>query len=245
MHFDNCTLALDVAPGSATQGAWIIDPTPSISSVVGLTSALAGKAAASNATIGTALTVGGTGNATLHLQADSDDSSIYEEPWLKWSKEGVGNVAMRMGIISGRSCIIDWDSNSVGGHNAGWMMYFGIRHQNAWQTWVTDTTNSWASASDARLKNVLGPLENCAAKLQAINPCYFEYKADKTKKKRIGLIAQECQKDFQEVVNIGPEDQMLGMCYGDLVPVLIQSIKELTVRVEALEGRKNKKLPTK
>jgi len=241
MHFANSSFALDVAPGSATQGAWVVESQPPISSVVGLTSALANKAAANNATIGTALTVGGTGNATLHLQADSDDTSIYEEPWLTWSKEGVGNVAMRMGIISGRSCIIDWDSNSVGGHSQGWMMYFGIRHQNAWQTWVTDTTNSWATASDARLKTVLAPLENCTAKLSAINPCYFEYKADKSKKRRIGLIAQECQKDFPEVVNEGPEDKMLGMCYGDMVPVLIQAIKELTVRIEGLEGRRKKK----
>jgi len=209
-----------------------VDPQPAISSVVGLTAALASK----QATIGDTLTIGDLGSSTLHLQADTDDSSLYEEPWLKWSKEGVGNVAMRMGIVSGRSCIIDWDSNAVGGVNAGWMMYFGIRHQNVWQTWVTDTTNSWASASDARLKNVLGPLENCAAKLAAINPCYFEYKADKSKKRRIGLIAQECQKDFPETVSEGPDDQMLGMCYGDLVPVLLQSIKELTVRIEVLEG---------
>jgi len=237
MHFDNCTLALDVAPGSATQGAWIIDPTPSISSVVGLTSALAGK----QATIGDTLTIGDTGSSTLHLQADTDNTSLNEEPWLKWSKEGVGNVAMRMGIVSGRSCIIDWDSNSVGGHSQGWMMYFGIRHQNAWQTWVTDTTNSWATASDARLKNVLGPLEDCTAKLAAISPCYFEYKADRSRRRRIGLLAQECQVDFPETVSEGPEDQMLGMCYGDLVPVLIQAIKELTVRVEALEGKSTRK----
>jgi len=116
------------------------------------------------------------------------------------------------------------------------MMYFGIRNNNQWQTWVTDTTNSWASASDARLKTVLGPLENCAAKLAAIRPCYFEYKADKTKKRRIGLIAQECQVDFPETVSEGPEDQMLGMCYGDMVPVLLQAIKELTTRVESLES---------
>ena len=35
--------------------------------------------------------------------------------------------------------------------------------------------------------------------------------------------------------------QMLGMAYGDLVPVLLQAIKELTGRVEALEALQSKK----
>jgi len=245
VHFDNSTLALDVAPGSSTLGAWIVDPQPPIASVVGLTSALAGKAASSNATIGTSLTVGGTGSSTIHLQADTDDTTIYENPWLKWSQEG-GAVAMEMGIVPGKSCIINWDSNGVGGASTGgYMMYFGIRNNNSWQTWVTDTTNSWASASDARLKTVLGPLMDCTTKLQSINPCYFQYNSDKTKKRRIGLIAQECQVDFPEVVSEGPEDKMLGMAYGDLVPVLLQAIKELTARVEALEGKRTRKYASK
>ena len=121
------------------------------------------------------------------------------------------------------------------------MSYFGIRNNNSWQTWVTNVTNSWSYASDARLKTVLGPLEDCTAKLSAISPCYFEYNADGNKKRRIGLIAQECQIDFPEVVNEGPEDQMLGMCYGDLVPCLIAAIKELTVRIEVLEGKSTRK----
>ncbi len=250
MHFDNCSFALDLASGS-TQGAWIVDPQPPITSVVGLTSALAGKAASSNTTIGTSLTVGGTGSASLHLEADTDDTNINEKPMLTWSQEG-GNVGMEMGISAGlttpatvRTCVINWDTQGVGGTGAGGMVFFAIRHNNAWQTWVTETTNSWASASDARLKNVLGPLENCTTKLQSINPCYFEYKADKTKKRRIGLIAQECQVHFQEVVNEGPEDQMLGMCYGDLVPVLLQAIKELAIRVDVLEGKRTKKNASK
>jgi hypothetical protein len=152
---------------------------------------------------------------------------------------------MEMGIVPGKSCVINWDSNGVGGAGAGGMSYFGIRNNNSWQTWVTNVTNSWSSASDARLKTVLGPLEDCTAKLSTISPCYFAYKADKTKKRRIGLIAQECQLDFPEVVSEGPEDQMLGMSYGDLVPVLIQAIKELTVRVEALEGKRARKSASK
>ena len=37
---------------------------------------------------------------------------------------------------------------------------------------------------------------------------------------------------------------MLGMCYGDLMPVLIQSIKELNMRIQVLEGKKTKRNTT-
>ena len=63
---------------------------------------------------------------------------------------------------------------------------------------------------------------------------------------RIGLIAQECQVHFPETVAEGPgDDHMLGMCYGDLVPVLLQAIKELAIRVDVLEGKRTKKNASK
>ena len=46
-------------------------------------------------------------------------------------------------------------------------------------------------------------------------------------------------------MNEGPEDKMLGMSCGDLVPVLIQAINELSVRVEALEGKRVRKNTSK
>jgi len=98
------------------------------------------------------------------------------------------------------------------------------------------------------MKTVLGPLENCAAKLAAIQPVYFEYKADSRRRRRIGLLAQECQVDFPEAVSIGPDSGMLGMAYSDLLPVLLQAqnettarLEELTCRVAALEAPKTRK----
>jgi len=138
-------------------------------------------------------------------------------------------------IDGGNSTICNWDKLGTGS------AYCGYKHSGTWQCWLSSTANSWASSSDARLKTVLGPLENCAAKLAAIRPCYFTYNSDQAKKRRIGLIAQDCQVDFPEVVNEGPEDKMLGMSYGDLVPALIQAINELTARVAALEAPKTRK----
>ncbi len=139
-------------------------------------------------------------------------------------------------VDSGLSSIIHWGLGSGSG------IYAGYKRAGGWCTWITSSNNSWSSASDARVKNILGPLDDCAAKLQTTTPCFYEYRADQTRKRRIGLIAQECQVHFPEAVAEGPgDDHMLGMCYADLVPVLLQAIKELTARVEALEGKTRKK----
>ncbi len=154
-----------------------------------------------------------------------------------------GNVTSEFYVDSGGSTIINWDKYSSGSS------YFGVKHSGSWQCYLSASGNSWQSSSDARLKTVLGPLENCVAKLQTINPCYYTFLTDTTQKKRIGLLAQECQVHFPEAVDQGPgDDQMLAMSYADLVPVLLQATKEqmqaiqaLTARVEALEGKRRKK----
>ncbi len=134
-------------------------------------------------------------------------------------------------IDSGGSTIFNWDkysSNSI---------YFGIKHSGAWQSWLSSSNSSWSSSSDARLKNVMGTIEgDMCQRLKAVQPVYFNFRSDASKRKRVGLIAQEIQAICPEVVSTDPEGH-LGMAYGDAVPLLIAGIKELTARVEALEAR--------
>jgi hypothetical protein len=59
--------------------------------------------------------------------------------------------------------------------------------------------------------------------------------------KQVGLIAQEVQKIIPEVVS-GTEGNIsngetLGVSYGNLVPVLINAIKELQVEIEFLKSK--------
>ena len=53
--------------------------------------------------------------------------------------------------------------------------------------------------------------------------------------KQTGLIAQDLQKVLPEVVKV-TEENILAVQYGPIVGLLVESIKELTARVEALEG---------
>ena len=230
MHFANSSLALDVATGSATLGAWIVDPTPDLSAVVGLTAALAGKQSALSDT----LTLTGTGDVLLELAADSDNQNENDLPTIKLSCDGA-ICATTIGLInSGNSFVIDWN---VGSQTTA-QSYCGVQQTGLWQVWLGKTSTSWVGSSDARLKNVLGPVDDACAKLAKIRPCFFEYKADASKTRHIGLLAQEVQSVCEEVVSEGP-DGYLGLAYSDLVPLLLQAIKDLTTRIEALEQKQS------
>jgi len=53
----------------------------------------------------------------------------------------------------------------------------------------------------------------------------------------VGVIAQEMCKVVPEVVVVDKETEMMSVAYGNLVGVLIEAIKELSAKVEALEAK--------
>jgi prepilin-type N-terminal cleavage/methylation domain-containing protein len=79
-------------------------------------------------------------------------------------------------------------------------------------------------ASDARLKQDLSPLSSALDKITQLQGYHFSWKKDG--KKDIGLIAQEVQKIYPELVHENAEGT-LGVQYGNLVAPLIEAVKEL------------------
>ena len=108
------------------------------------------------------------------------------------------------------------------------------------------------SSSDIRYKTKIKPLNNSLNALCAIDGISFEWtdefynKIPKisrklVKRKDIGIIAQQVKKVFPQIVNTDA-DGMLAVNYEKLVPVLIEAIKELKLKVEVLEGKQNVQL---
>jgi hypothetical protein len=137
-------------------------------------------------------------------------------------------------IDGGNSTICHWDKLGSGS------TYCGYKRAGGWQCWLSSTVNSWATSSDVRLKNVLGPIEGMCQKLKTVQPIFFEFKSDQAKTRKVGLLAQEVQAICPEIVTTDPEG-WLGMAYQDAVPLLVSAIKELTLRIEALEGKSTRK----
>jgi hypothetical protein len=102
--------------------------------------------------------------------------------------------------------------------------------------YLTSGATSWTANSDIRLKNINSYIENAVEKLSTLQTINFCYKDDKTNKQNLGLIAQEVEKIFPELIDKNGED-MLGVRYTELVPVLIKAIQELKAEIDELKTK--------
>jgi hypothetical protein len=97
--------------------------------------------------------------------------------------------------------------------------------------------------SDDRLKTRLGNLENALDKITSLQGFYYEANDTAvalgyTKFREVGLSAQDVQKILPEVVVPAPVDnKYLTVNYAKLVPLIVESIKELKVELDLLKRR--------
>jgi hypothetical protein len=89
--------------------------------------------------------------------------------------------------------------------------------------------------SDIRHKANLKRIENSLEKVKTLNGYTFTRTDEEDKERRYaGVVAQEVLKVLPEVVHT-TEKGMYSVAYGNLTALLIESIKELTAKVEKLE----------
>ena len=96
--------------------------------------------------------------------------------------------------------------------------------------------------SDVRLKTDIKPLEGSSLeKVKQLNAKTYLWKDDlmgKGDKREIGLIAQEVAEVVPEVVSkMSRDSDNLGVAYIQLVPLLVEAVKELSAKVESLEAQ--------
>ena len=94
------------------------------------------------------------------------------------------------------------------------------------------------TTSDESLKDNKKCIEGALDKTKQINGYEFDWndKQDTYTGHDVGVIAQEVEKVVPEVVDTR-EDGTKAVKYDKLVPLLIESIKELTAKVEKLESQ--------
>jgi len=94
------------------------------------------------------------------------------------------------------------------------------------------------AASDFTLKENIKPIENPLRKVLDLQGVNFQYKKENDRKKYIGLIAQEVMKIVPEVVF--EHDDVFGINYKLLVPLLVEAVKERQKEIENLKERLDK-----
>jgi Chaperone of endosialidase len=102
---------------------------------------------------------------------------------------------------------------------------------------VQSTSGTLSVSSDARLKNIVGPYRRGLDDLKRLgNACLYRWKSEGDDSPiQAGFVAQDVQDAIPEAVNAGP-DGMLGLYDRPIIAALVNAVKELSARVEALEA---------
>ena len=111
------------------------------------------------------------------------------------------------------------------------------------------------NGSDRRLKENIQPMTSTIDKIQALKPVTYDYKADffsdpsmsdeklaqveADRKDQLGLIAQELETVFPELVKPIDGTDYKGVNYVGLVPVLIKGMQEQQAMIEQLQSEIN------
>ena len=98
------------------------------------------------------------------------------------------------------------------------------------------SATTYNTSSDQRLKENIADADDAGSKVDAIQVRKFDWIADGSHQD-YGMVAQELQTVAPEAVS-APEDpdEMMGVDYSKLVPMLVKEIQSLRARVNALEA---------
>ena len=91
------------------------------------------------------------------------------------------------------------------------------------------------TSSDKNLKSNIASLGPVLTKLISINPKRYTMKNDAEQKEKIGLLAQDIQAVFPELVD--ENNEYMSVNYQALIAVLISAVNEQTKRNESLKQR--------
>jgi microcystin-dependent protein len=116
----------------------------------------------------------------------------------------------------------------IGASTTGWAVYCNGSSCGG--------ASAWQNSSDERLKTDINPIENALEKilqLEGVSYHWRDSERDSREGEKVGVIAQNVEKVFPQVVKINKveKDTLPGgtrtVAYGDLVGPLIEAIKEL------------------
>jgi hypothetical protein len=96
--------------------------------------------------------------------------------------------------------------------------------------------NGSVLTSDIRLKTDIQPLESSLGKVIRLRGVSYVMKADEAKERKIGVIAQELEQEYPELVATD-DNGMKSVAYANLTAVLIEAVKGLKAENEALKLR--------
>lgn len=162
-------------------------------------------------------------NSTQFLRSDADDSASGN-----YTFSGDLTLSKSSGVVLtvGASAEVGGDLEVIGNATVGGDL--GV---------VGDVITAY-SASDLALKENLQVIDNALNKVSQVSGYTFNY-IDKPEERSAGIIAQEIEKVLPEVVFDHERNNgtYKAVRYDNVIPLLIEAIKELKGKVNDLENR--------
>lgn len=162
-----------------------------------------------------------------------------------------GRMRIRHTIIGGFPLTSGlWMSNSTNSLNDADGAFYGMKTDtetgfyigNNWRFWVNSSGNGYLNGnliqtSDKRLKKNFSPIKNSLSSIYKLNGYQFNWIEEaRSRDLQTGLIAQEVQKIFPELVQTD-EKGFLSVNYIGLLPHLIEAVKELRDENNSLKNK--------
>ena len=101
------------------------------------------------------------------------------------------------------------------------------------KAYIQDTDGAYVSTSDRRLKQDIHPVDHVLHRMRQLQPSTYRFRAADSNARSTGLIAQEVQPFFPDLVV--EKDGLLGVNYQGLGVMTIRAVQELADRQDAMQ----------
>lgn len=188
----------------------------------------------------------------VEINAQSGTSELRVRNTAASGVAGNTYVTLDSGVAS--NGYISFQHNTV----IKWYVYSDIGTNRLYATnsgltgaYLSSGGTSWTATSDERLKNIIGEIPDALDKVAQLKGVEFTWKNESDEaqpKKRVGLIAQDVNNVLPEAID-DQEDQIvvdketgklrggLGVRYTEVVPLLVNAIKELKAENDDMKRR--------
>jgi len=158
----------------------------------------------------------------IQLDNDNDENGQFE------IKNGIGTEVFEVDEWGNTTIKIGSNAIPVGSDKGlTFEGYFGTTYFNVDFDGDATLYGTLTQNSDRRLKKNITDLQYGLTEILQLQPKIYNWKNREQKKKSLGLIAQEVQPIIKEIVNVQDnEEKTLGISYTQLIPILINAIKE-------------------
>ena len=137
-------------------------------------------------------------------------------------------------INTGASGLVQWQSGTTTTSGVSVARFYNP-NGNVGSIQLSGTATSYVTSSDQRLKENIADADDAGSKIDSIQVRKYDWKADGSHQD-YGMIAQELQTVAPEAVSGDADsEEMMGVDYSKLVPMLIKEIQSLRNRVAQLE----------